>query len=136
MQEKGQKDILQIQKIQDKAENGECGDSVERLRRGTRSLIPGEEDAPSAKKRRTSESEESETLKSADGDVINNTKGFKNTWGQVEHLESFIILCSNFVILATLAAALVWLALQTVKANTKPRHFQENRAHLFSIVRS
>ena len=92
-------DIIQIQKIQTEAENGN-EESVFRLKRKTRDLIPGEDSEFSSKKRRKTETsrgqEQDKTAQSEDiveivnpeGDIINNT-------------------------LATLAAALVWLALQS-----------------------
>jgi hypothetical protein len=109
-------DILQVQKIQKEAENG-CEGSVFRLKRRTRSLVPGEEDAQSVKKRRKTdqhkmnalgndENEENEGSESInpEGDIINNT-------------------------LATLAAALVWLALQSDELVSSRKYTQRDLIH-------
>merc|ERR1712071_286855 len=109
-------DILQVQKIQKEAENG-CEESVFRLKRRTRSLVPGEEDAYSVKKRRktdqntindlenneTDEHEGPESI-NPEGDIINNT-------------------------LATLAAALVWLALQSDELVSSRKYTQRDLIH-------
>ena len=82
-------DILQVQKIQKEAQNG-CEESVFRLKRGSRPLIPGEDEGLSKKKRQKLDEQQNDDILNInpEGDIINNT-------------------------LATLAAALVWLALQS-----------------------
>ena len=111
-------DILQVQKIQKEAENG-GEESAFRLKRGTRSLVPGEENAYSVKKRRKTDNN-----KINDFDGVDENGGHKNVNPEGDIINNT---------LATLAAALVWLALQSDELVSSRKYARDFKIELFLL---